>query len=48
GNNELQYYRPENATVDGGFLTITAKEESFGGYLFTSARMRSLGKGDWT
>jgi len=48
GNNELQYYRAENATVADGFLTITAKEEPFGGRNYTSARMRSLGKGDWT
>ncbi len=48
GNNELQYYQAENATVSGGFLTITAKEESVGGLDYTSARMRSLGKGDWT
>ncbi len=48
GNNELQYYQPENATVSGGFLTITAKEESVGGLNYTSSRMRSLGKGDWT
>jgi beta-glucanase (GH16 family) len=48
GNNELQWYQPENATVAGGFLTITAKEESAGGLDYTSARMRSLGKGDWT
>ena len=48
GNNELQYYQAENATVAGGFLTITAKEESAGGLDYTSARLRSLGKGDWT
>ncbi len=48
GNNELQWYRAENATVSGGFLTITAKEESFAGRNYTSARMRSLAKGDWT
>ena len=48
GNNELQYYQAENATVADGFLTITAKEESVGGRDYTSARMRSLGKGDWT
>jgi beta-glucanase (GH16 family) len=29
-------------------LTITAKEESVGGLDYTSARMRSLGKCDWT
>jgi beta-glucanase (GH16 family) len=48
GNNELQYYRAENATVSGGFLTITAREESVGNRDYTSTRMRSLGKGDWT
>ncbi len=48
GNNELQYYRAENATVAGGFLTITAREESVGGRDYSSARLRSLGKGDWT
>jgi beta-glucanase (GH16 family) len=48
GNNELQYYLAENATVASGFLTITAKEESVGGRDYTSARMRTLGKGDWT
>ncbi|MEM8930636.1 MAG: family 16 glycosylhydrolase, partial [Acidobacteriota bacterium] len=48
GNNELQYYQAENATVAGGFLTITAKEESVAGFDYTSTRMRSLAKGDWT
>ncbi len=48
GNNELQYYQPDNASVAGGFLTITAREESVGGLNYTSSRMRSLGKGDWT
>ncbi|MEM1182164.1 MAG: family 16 glycosylhydrolase [Acidobacteriota bacterium] len=49
GNNELQYYTADNATVAGGFLTITAREESVApGFDYTSTRMRSLGKGDWT
>jgi beta-glucanase (GH16 family) len=47
GNNELQYYRSENATVSGGMLTIEAREESFGGMQYTSARLRTLGKADW-
>jgi beta-glucanase (GH16 family) len=47
GNNELQYYREENATVTGGQLVITAREESFGGRDYTSARMRTIGLGDW-
>lgn len=48
GNNELQYYRAQNATVSGGFLTITAKEEVFGGKAYTSARLRTRNQGDWT
>ncbi|NNE43530.1 MAG: family 16 glycosylhydrolase [Gemmatimonadetes bacterium] len=47
GNNELEYYRAENATVAGGFLTITAKQEIFGNRLYTSARLRTLNQGDW-
>ena len=43
GNNELQYYtdRPENVTVENGVLIITAKEESFEGKGYTSARLTS-------
>lgn len=47
GNNELQYYRPENATVSGGTLKITAKRESFNGFNFTSARMQTHNKYDF-
>lgn len=41
GNNELQYYtdRPENVTVENGFLVITAREESFEGSPYTSGRL---------
>lgn len=41
GNNELQYYtdRTENATVENGFLLITARQESFEGSNYTSARL---------
>lgn len=39
GNNELQYYRRENVTVQDGFLYITAKKENFGGRDYTSARI---------
>ena len=48
GNNELQYYRSQNATVAGGLLTITAKKESYAGRLYTSARLRTRNRGDWT
>jgi uncharacterized repeat protein (TIGR02543 family) len=47
GNNELQYYRPENTTVSDGVLTITAKKESYGGREYTSSRLTTKYKGDW-
>ncbi|TVP85795.1 MAG: glycoside hydrolase family 16 protein [Acholeplasmataceae bacterium] len=47
GNNELQYYRPENATVSDGRLIITAKKESHMGRQYTSARMTTKYRGDW-
>src|SRR6185295_7160879 len=31
GNNELEYYRRENATVENDALVITARREDFGG-----------------
>jgi len=41
GNNELQYYTDSenNAYVDNGILTITAREESYSGRDYTSARI---------
>jgi beta-glucanase (GH16 family) len=53
GNNELQYYteREENAKVQDGILTITARMEDplyLGEHQYTSARMVTKGKGDWT
>lgn len=46
GNNELQYYtdRTENVTVQNGVLIITAREESFEGSAYTSARLLTKGK----
>jgi beta-glucanase (GH16 family) len=43
GNGELQYYtsRPQNAYVSNGLLHIVAQKESFAGYSFTSARMKT-------
>jgi len=45
GNNELQYYtdRPENVKVENGVLVITAREESFQGSNYTSARLVTKG-----
>ena len=47
GNNELQYYRSQNATVQNGQLVITARNESFGGMNYTSARMKTQGRKSW-
>ncbi|WP_149302675.1 glycoside hydrolase family 16 protein [Pareuzebyella sediminis] len=45
GNNELQYYtdRSDNVKVENGVLVITAKEESFNGSPYTSARLLTKG-----
>jgi beta-glucanase (GH16 family) len=50
GNNELQYYtdRYQNSYVDSGSLVIVARQESYLGRQYTSARMRTKYKGDWT
>ena len=49
GNNELEYYtdRPQNITVAGGTLTITARQENYAGYGYTSARLRTQGLADF-
>lgn len=51
GNNEQQCYTnsTENSYVEDGLLTIVAKPAAAGSPLpFTSARLRTLNKGDWT
>lgn len=48
GNNESEYYRAENAVVAGGALTITAKVEAFGDAPYTSARMQTAQKQQFT
>jgi beta-glucanase (GH16 family) len=56
-NRELQYYsrsRPENSALRAGKLIITARRESlnsasdWGGQAYTSARLITLGKAQWT
>lgn len=44
GNNELQYYREENAWVEDGILTIEARRETVQTNNYTSARMKTQGK----
>ncbi len=50
GNGESQYYtsRSDNVIVEDGVLKITAKREDYQGSEFTSARMLTLGKYDFT
>lgn len=50
GNNELQYYtdRYQNSFVDSGSLVIVARKEAYLNRQYTSARMRTKYKGDWT
>jgi beta-glucanase (GH16 family) len=56
-NNEKQYYakaRLENSKVENGKLIITARKEKlssmsdYGGQSYSSARLITLGKTDWT
>ncbi len=39
GNNELEYYRRENVTLENGYLYITARKENAGGRQYTSSRI---------
>jgi beta-glucanase (GH16 family) len=50
GNQELQYYTDEleNCKVEKGLLLITAKKQLIGNNRFTSTRLVSKGKGDFT
>ena len=50
-NEERQAYtyaRSENARVEDGYLIITAIKEAYQGAQYTSARLKTLGLGDWT
>jgi len=50
GNGEKQYYtdRSDNVIVEGGFLKITAKKENYEGAQYTSTRMLTQGKFNFT
>ncbi|WP_291985740.1 glycoside hydrolase family 16 protein [Luteitalea sp.] len=51
GNQEPQFYtagRRENARVEGGHLIIEARRDAWEGAPYTSARLVTRGKGDWT
>ncbi len=50
GNNEWEYYteRDTNAFIEDGKLIIQAVKEKYDDRDYTSARMNTSGKGDWT
>ena len=48
GNGELQYYLSDNVSVADGLLTITAQDESFGGMDYTSGKIHTKTKQNFT
>ena len=48
GNSELQSYQQANAVVENGELNITARQENAGNSRYTSARIRTINKLDFT
>lgn len=44
GNAERQYYRSENASIVDGHLVVTANNQTFGGFPYTSSRLKTQGK----
>lgn len=51
GNQELQFYTEQqlqNARVENGLLIIEARREKIGTNAYSSARLVTKGKGDWT
>lgn len=50
GNGEKQYYtsRPDNVKVENGLLKITAKKENYQGFSYTSARLLTKDKFEFT
>lgn len=48
GNNELEYYRKENTSLKDGNLIIQAREELFAGFKYTSSRIITKDKLEFT
>ena len=48
GNNEKEYYQAANATVANGNLVITAKKQRVKANSYTSARLKTQGKREFT
>ena len=47
-NGSLEYYLPQNCTVSGGYLNLTAQNQSYGGKSYTSGCLSSSGKFSFT
>lgn len=47
GNHEKEYYKSENGYIYKGTLVIKAKQESYGGQNYTSARLKTKGLQSW-
>lgn len=48
GNEELQFYRRENTFLNDGHLVIQARNQVFNGFDYTSSRIITQGKYDFT
>lgn len=48
GNEELEYYKKENTSLEDGKLVITAKNENAGSKNYTSSRLITKGKQSFT
>lgn len=48
GNEEWQYYQPQNATLQNGHLVITAREQRKSGSTYTSTRIKTEGEVEFT
>ena len=48
GNEELQFYRKQNAELKDGHLVITAKKQTIRGKRYTSARIKTQGRQAFT
>jgi beta-glucanase (GH16 family) len=47
GNNEKQFYRPENICVKDGYLIIEARREAYMSRDYTSGRLKTHGRAAW-
>lgn len=48
GNNELEFYRKQNTQLVDGNLVIQARKETFNGFDYTSSRIKTQNKVDFT